>query len=193
MEACSPVANETTGERLLPRRWIGTAHPHEHPGMLPKWRTGCLTSKEPLEWQLQRRPPRRPRSPPRRPPRRRRSSFACRCSVLRNLATIPSRTTAREAGSGPQRGVTAAGLMFALGSIFCLETSAKLHVFPRFFWALTAPSPLTTFKVASQSYCPRVVAVAQLVRASDCGSEGRGFKSPQPPLLVRCGIRVPPG
>ena len=26
------------------------------------------------------------------------------------------------------------------------------------------------------------VAVAQLVRASDCGSEGRGFESPQPPL-----------
>ena len=28
----------------------------------------------------------------------------------------------------------------------------------------------------------KTVAVAQLVRASDCGSEGRGFKSPQPPL-----------
>lgn len=27
------------------------------------------------------------------------------------------------------------------------------------------------------------VAVAQLVRASDCDSEGRGFESPQPPLL----------
>lgn len=26
------------------------------------------------------------------------------------------------------------------------------------------------------------VAVAQLVRASDCGSEGRGFESPQPPF-----------
>jgi hypothetical protein len=26
-----------------------------------------------------------------------------------------------------------------------------------------------------------MVAVAQLVRASDCGSEGRGFKSHQPP------------
>ena len=29
------------------------------------------------------------------------------------------------------------------------------------------------------------VAVAQLVRASDCGSEGRGFESPQPPLNFR--------
>ena len=28
------------------------------------------------------------------------------------------------------------------------------------------------------------VAVAQLVRASDCGSEGWGFKSPQPPFLL---------
>jgi hypothetical protein len=26
-----------------------------------------------------------------------------------------------------------------------------------------------------------MVAVAQLVRASDCGSEGRGFKTHQPP------------
>ena len=29
-----------------------------------------------------------------------------------------------------------------------------------------------------------VVAVAQLVRAPDCGSGGRGFKSPQPPFLT---------
>lgn len=27
------------------------------------------------------------------------------------------------------------------------------------------------------------VAVAQLVRASDCGSEGRGFETPQSPIL----------
>src|SRR5437868_15312739 len=30
-----------------------------------------------------------------------------------------------------------------------------------------------------------VVGVAQLVRASDCGSECRGFESPHPPLLTR--------
>src|SRR5437763_859906 len=30
-----------------------------------------------------------------------------------------------------------------------------------------------------------MVAVAQSVRASDCGSEGWGFKSPQPPLRFR--------
>ena len=28
-----------------------------------------------------------------------------------------------------------------------------------------------------------MVAVAQLVRASVCGTEGRGFKSPQPPHI----------
>jgi hypothetical protein len=34
------------------------------------------------------------------------------------------------------------------------------------------------------------VAVAQLVRALDCGSKGRGFKSPQPPLktLINSGF-----
>ena len=39
------------------------------------------------------------------------------------------------------------------------------------------------------------MAVAQLVRASDCGSEGRGFESPQPPLnAVSCSaIRLPLG
>lgn len=31
-----------------------------------------------------------------------------------------------------------------------------------------------------------MVAVAQLVRASDCGSEGRGFKSHQSPFLFVC-------
>ncbi len=30
----------------------------------------------------------------------------------------------------------------------------------------------------------RTVAVAQLVRASDCDSECRGFESPQPPFLL---------
>ena len=30
------------------------------------------------------------------------------------------------------------------------------------------------------------VAVAQLVRASDCGSEGRGFETHQPPCKSRC-------
>ena len=35
----------------------------------------------------------------------------------------------------------------------------------------------TGSKIAAQI----LVAVAQLVRASDCGSEGREFKSPQPP------------
>ena len=34
-------------------------------------------------------------------------------------------------------------------------------------------------------HCGRVVAVAQLVRAPDCGSGGRGFKSHQPPFLLR--------
>ncbi len=29
-----------------------------------------------------------------------------------------------------------------------------------------------------------MVAVAQLVRASDCGSEGRGFKSHQSPFIL---------
>ena len=29
-----------------------------------------------------------------------------------------------------------------------------------------------------------MVVVAQLVRASDCGSEGRGFKSPHPPIRI---------
>ena len=29
-----------------------------------------------------------------------------------------------------------------------------------------------------------MVVVAQLVRASDCGSEGRGFESPQPPQII---------
>ena len=35
------------------------------------------------------------------------------------------------------------------------------------------------------------VAVAQLVRASDCGSEGRGFKSRQPPHFARTMARSP--
>ncbi len=34
-----------------------------------------------------------------------------------------------------------------------------------------------------------MVVVAQLVRASDCDSEGRGFESPQPPFLS--GVSVP--
>jgi hypothetical protein len=37
----------------------------------------------------------------------------------------------------------------------------------------------------------KMVVVVQLVRTSDCGSEGRGFESPLPPLLlVRFGIRA---
>ena len=36
---------------------------------------------------------------------------------------------------------------------------------------------------------PTMVVVAQLVRASDCDSEGRGFESPQPPC--RAGVSVP--
>ena len=35
-----------------------------------------------------------------------------------------------------------------------------------------------------------MVVVAQLVRASDCGSEGRGFESPQPPFLL---LKLPSG
>ena len=31
----------------------------------------------------------------------------------------------------------------------------------------------------------KMVAVAQLVRASDCGSEGRGFETPQSPIAAR--------
>lgn len=34
-----------------------------------------------------------------------------------------------------------------------------------------------------------MVAVAQLVRASDCGSEGRGFESPLPPMILKDGFR----
>ena len=33
-------------------------------------------------------------------------------------------------------------------------------------------------------------AVAQLVRASDCGSEGRGFETLQPPLKVKSAFRA---
>ena len=35
----------------------------------------------------------------------------------------------------------------------------------------------------SNPLTPTVVIVAQLVRASDCGSEGRGFESLQSPLI----------
>ena len=35
-----------------------------------------------------------------------------------------------------------------------------------------------------------MVVVAQLVRASDCDSEGRGFESPQPPC--HSGVAIPP-
>ena len=35
------------------------------------------------------------------------------------------------------------------------------------------------------------VAVAQLVRAPDCGSGGRGFEPPQPPLTARAHRRLP--
>lgn len=31
------------------------------------------------------------------------------------------------------------------------------------------------------NFAVHMVVVAQLVRASDCGSEGRGFETPQPP------------
>lgn len=36
----------------------------------------------------------------------------------------------------------------------------------------------------------KTVTVAQLVRASDCGSEGRGFETPQSPVIKKApGIR----
>jgi hypothetical protein len=37
-------------------------------------------------------------------------------------------------------------------------------------------------KQISVNFGVLTVAVAQLVRASDCGSEGRGFETPQSPL-----------
>ena len=37
-----------------------------------------------------------------------------------------------------------------------------------------------------------LVAVAQLVRASRCGREGRGFESPQPPFFVIALTRISP-
>ena len=42
------------------------------------------------------------------------------------------------------------------------------------------------------AFGPLVVAVAQLVRAPDCGSGGRGFKSPQPPFGWRWAGRAAP-
>ena len=37
-------------------------------------------------------------------------------------------------------------------------------------------------KENSFSFALQMVVVAQLVRASDCGSEGRGFEPPHPPI-----------
>ncbi len=49
---------------------------------------------------------------------------------------------------------------------------------------------LTVLKGSTTLEKRRVVDVAQLVRASDCGSEGRGFESPHPPLRqVLCQVR----
>ena len=46
---------------------------------------------------------------------------------------------------------------------------------PRFLWQVDISRGLPTSRARP------VVGVAQLVRASDCGSEGRGFKSLHPP------------
>ena len=49
-------------------------------------------------------------------------------------------------------------------------------------WAALTESAGHT-KISNSSRRTSTVAVAQLVRASDCGSEGRGFDSRQPPCF----------
>lgn len=52
----------------------------------------------------------------------------------------------------------------------------------RFLNQKSARQPLTLL-VAEAKLRPDTVGVAQLVRASDCGSECRGFESPHPPCI----------
>ena len=65
----------------------------------------------------------------------------------------------------------------------CMRTSRRGAKVLRELCASRLDRPMCT----RQSLRPNLgtVAVAQLVRASDCGSEGRGFKSRQPPHFAR--------
>ncbi len=67
--------------------------------------------------------------------------------------------------------------LLELSRFFALELEYQSGV----FWRLSQRIPIDEKGVFAQ-YCQvRVVAVAQVVRAPDCGSGCRGFESRQPP------------
>ena len=114
-ETHSLVASEMTCESSSQVQWIERGTSRRCVPSCAASETRTPISKEPFPWQLRRRPRRRPRrSPPRRPPRR--SNWPGGRRGKSSLMTSRSerrsffRTTARKAGSGHQRGVTAAGL-----------------------------------------------------------------------------------
>ena len=67
-------------------------------------------------------------------------------------------------------------IRFVINSMSGGETGAR---FPDIFWEENEID--VNLRPVQRNFISNMVAVAQLVRASDCGSEGRGFEPHHPP------------